>query len=155
MVTELQGDKRGPSQESRGSLHIVQASARQREEMKRYNSIERCRQEKTRKKFHSARKIVCLYVCCVSTKNLNGERSVDRSVGVDGAARIRSRIVYIQSRDLKLPATNTTIFSNLFAILCALSTVSKHYYHYYFKRPLRYILFGMCMCALAMSSFDN
>ncbi len=58
-----------------------------------------------------------IYIYIYNTENLNGERSVDRSVGVDGPARIGSRIVDVQSRDLQLPATDTTILSNLLAVL--------------------------------------
>jgi uncharacterized protein YbcI len=53
------------------------------------------KEEEEKSLFHSARKRLCASI--YNTENLNGERSVDRSVGVDGPARIGSRIVDIQS----------------------------------------------------------
>ncbi len=59
------------------------------------------------------------------TDNLDGERSVDRSVRVDSLARVSARVVHVQPSDLQFPAANSTLVSNLTSILITMERGEK------------------------------
>ena len=63
------------------------------------------------------RKKVCAACVCLRTENLDDEGGVDRSVGIDGFARVDAGVVGAHPRHLQLPPADAPLVANLLAVL--------------------------------------
>lgn len=48
---------------------------------------------------------------------MNVERSIDRSIGIDGFASVNARIVGVEMRHLQFPSADTTLIADFLSVL--------------------------------------